>query len=62
MSAQYVYFGSGSHQSADLKRVTARVRAAKPEFFKPRDVLGQPDTRAVAMSPAARHRFATEKR
>jgi hypothetical protein len=75
VSAQYVFFGSGAHMSADLKRVTARVRAAKPEYFTPRNVrqssmdkdgkvlvTESSDVRAVAMSPAVRHRFSTERK
>ena len=68
------YFGSGSRRSAELKRMTKCVRAARPELFQPfkrsetrMDGEGQVttsvvvDTKAVPIKPSVRHELSIRK-
>lgn len=71
MSVPNQYFGNPSHMSAILKRDIARVRTSRPEFYRARVVTQSKidsdgkvtttevkDARAVAITPAYRHRLA----
>jgi hypothetical protein len=69
----YRYYCSGSDMSADLKRVTARVRAKRPDLFIPRTATSTSmdgdgkvtSTRittveATPLNPRERHRLSME--
>lgn len=75
MSVPNQYFGSASHMNAVLKQDLARVRAARPELFRARNVtqtkidgegkvtaVDVADVRATSLTPAHRHRLAWERR
>lgn len=68
------YWSKSMQMSADLKAVTRRVRASRPEMFAVTELKDssmdgdgkvsytlRKDSKATALSPAARHTFATRR-
>ena len=74
MSVPFRYHGHGSRMSAELKAMTKRVRAARPDLFVPfkrtetrMDGEGQittvvvTDVKAVPIKPSVRHAMSVKK-
>ena len=74
MSTPSVYYSSNAQAAADLKLVTQRVRAKRPDLFAEKvsketfqDGNGNVTTKdvryvtAIAMTPAQRHAFAMRR-
>ncbi len=70
---QYRYYGSGSHMSADLKRVIHAVRTKRPDLFVVQEikestmdsdgrvtVTVRKEARAVPQSAERRHKFSLQ--